>query len=753
MDDKVGVYICTGYGIGEALDIEALSKVAEDEYSVAVCKTIPGCGESDFDTIRSDVQSDGLNKIVLAAFSPRHDIGKEPFGSGVIVERVSLLEGVVWCQPPNDEDTQMMAEDYLRMGIVRVQKTQPLTPFEEHSQVDKTVMVVGGGIAGMTAALEAAQTGYTTILIEKSAELGGWMAKWHKSIPTRPPYRDLEETGVADLIARVEQNDKITVHTSTEIAGIEGGPGLFDVSFKSQNGNGEPVRVGSVVQATGWTPFEPEGLDHLGFKKFANVISNVQLEELAKAGKINRPSDGNAAKSAAFIQCGGSADADYLSFGSSISDLTMLKQALYVREQDSGSKAFVLYDHLRTPGQYEDFYKRAQEDHGIFLTKGDVKSVTENADKTLTLDVHDTMLGKHVTIDVDLVVLGLGMKPVSADSEAIRARVDAAAAVATAKEEGNTPQSAQLELLEQPEPDPSILHLGYRQGPDLPVLAHGYPDSHFICFPYETRRTGIYAAGCVRSPMDALSCREDATGAALKAIQCVEMTSRGEAVHPRSGDTSYPEFFLQRCTQCKRCTEECPFGVLNEDTKGTPLPNATRCRRCGVCLGACPERIVSFKDYSVEIISSMIKSVEIPDEFDEKPRILCLVCENDAGPALDMAAQHRLAYSAFVRIIPVRCLGSVNVVWVADALSRGFDGILMMGCKFGDDYQCHFIRGSELANQRGDNIKDKLTQLALENERVELHQVEISDWEKVPGIINDFAEVIEEVGMNPFKGM
>ena len=108
-------------------------------------------------------------------------------------------------------------------------------------------------------------------------------------------------------------------------------------------------------------------------------------------------------------------------------------------------------------------------------------------------------------------------------------------------------------------------------------------------------------------------------------------------MHPRWEDQSYPDFCLQRCTQCKRCTEECPFGTLDEDEKGTPMPNLTRCRRCGICLGACPERIISFKDYSVDIVSSMIKSVEIPDEFEEKPRLLGLLCENDAYPALDIA--------------------------------------------------------------------------------------------------------------------
>ncbi len=753
MEDKQGVYICTGCGIGDALDIEALKKVAESEYKVPVCKTISSCANGDFDTIRNDVQSEGLNKVVLAGCSSRVDFGIKPFGDGVMLERVNLREGVIWCQKPNDEDTQMMAEDYLRMGIVKSQKTQVVTPLEESKDINKTILIVGGGISGMTSALEAAKTGYDTILIEKEAELGGWMSKWHKTIPPRGPYDQLIDTGVADLIKEVESHPKITVHKSAELEKITGGPGLFDVSFKSNNGNIEPTRVGAIIQATGWELYEPERAAEYGYQKYANVISNVKMEELAKAGKIARPSDGKEVKKVAFLQCGGSTDEDYLSFTSSIIDITSLKQALYVREQDKNAKAFIFYDHLRTPGQYEDFYKRAQQDPGVFLTKGQIISVTEKDDHSLTVTVKDTMLGESVTVDVDLVVLGLGMKPVSADGEAIRAWRDAKAAVAKAEQEGNKPQPEILELSQQPSPGEPILNLGYRQGPDMPVLEFGYPDSHFICFPYETRRTGMYAVGCVRSPMDSQSCYEDAAGAALKAIQCVEMTSRGEAVHPRSGDQSYPEFFLQRCTQCKRCTEECPFGVLNEDMKGTPEPNSTRCRRCGVCMGACPERIISFKDYSVDMIGSMIKSVEVPDEFDEKPRVLLLACENDAYPALDMAAMKGMTYSPFVRIIPLRCLGSMNVVWVADALSRGFDGLILMGCKYGDDYQCHFIKGSELASKRGDNIKEKLQQLALENERVELHQIEIHDYEKIPAIIDNFMEVIEEVGMNPFKGM
>jgi quinone-modifying oxidoreductase subunit QmoB len=193
--------------------------------------------------------------------------------------------------------------------------------------------------------------------------------------------------------------------------------------------------------------------------------------------------------------------------------------------------------------------------------------------------------------------------------------------------------------------------------------------------------------------------------------------------------------------------------VLNEDAKGTPLPNATRCRRCGICLGACPERIISFKDYSIDIVASMIKAVEIPEEYEEKPRILGLLCENDAFPALDVLGQHRLRMNPYVRFIPVRCLGSVNVVWISEAISKGYDGVVLVGCKYGDDYQCHFVKGSELAFTRSENVRDKLKKLAVESERVELHQVEIADYEKLPRIFDDFMKVIDRYGMNPFKGM
>ncbi len=757
MEEKIGVFICSGYGIGEALDLDSLSAVATNEFSVPFCEVVETCEGPGLEAINKKIRAEGLTRVVIGGISPRR-FADNAFPEGVMVEPVGLREQVVWPLPPNDEDTQMAAEDYIRMYIAKVKGMQPLEPFQPEEEINKDILVVGGGIAGMTAAVEAADAGYGVRLVEKTDALGGWLAKQHKSIPTRTPFRDLEDTGIDGLIQAVESHGKIHVYTSAHTQEIVGAPGLFDVTLAS-TGNGKPegevvdrFRVGAIIQATGWKPKDPR--KDLPYGDLEDVVLNVDLEAMVKgAGKITRPSDGKEVRSIAFLQCGGCTQKEHHSYCSSICCMASLKQAMYLREADDDAKAFIFYEFMRTPGLYEDFYRRAQDDPGIFLTRGDVTEVARNGNGRLKVTAKDTMVGQEVEVEVDLVVLAAGMVPNAADGEAIRLLKDAKVTVVEGDSEAKKEAAAKtIEELGHHE-GREILNLAYRQGPDLPSLEYGFPDSHFICFPYESRRTGIYPTGAAREPMDGLGSREDATGAALKAIQCVEMTSRGEAVHPRAGDKSYPDFMMSRCTKCKRCTEECPFGVLNEEKDGTPLLQATRCRRCGTCMGACPERIISFKDFSVNIVNEMIKAVEVPEEWDEKPRILVLACENDAFPALDLLGQNGLKGNPWIRVIPIRCLGSMNTVWITQAMSAGYDGVILLGCKYGDDYQCHFIKGSELASVREKNVREKLEQMAMDVERVELHQLQIDEYHKLPGIFEKFDELIEEIGYNPFKGM
>jgi quinone-modifying oxidoreductase subunit QmoB len=168
-------------------------------------------------------------------------------------------------------------------------------------------------------------------------------------------------------------------------------------------------------------------------------------------------------------------------------------------------------------------------------------------------------------------------------------------------------------------------------------------------------------------------------------------------------------------------------------------------------MGACPERVISFENYSVETVGQQLKNIDMPDEFDEKPRILVLACENDAYPALDMATQNGKHLSPFARVIPVRCLGSINTIWVTDALNCGYDGIILMGCQQGENYQCHFVKGSETAHIRMRKVDDTLQLLNLEEDRVATYEVAITDIERTPQLINDMAETVERFGMSPFN--
>ncbi|HUA86535.1 MAG TPA: FAD-dependent oxidoreductase [Bryobacteraceae bacterium] len=712
MSDKVGVYICSGCGIGQCVDVARLHHLASDELRVPVVRTSPAFCLEDVQKIKDDIANDGVTGAVIAACSGRvnTDVFSLPPAS---VHRVNLREQVAWSQPPNTSETQSLAEDYLRMGVVKAQKTKPPQPYTQAGE--RTVLVVGGGVAGISAALSAANAGFTVVLVEKSAKLGGYAAALYKHFPNRPPYRTLGDPGIKTRISEAIAHPGIKTFLSSTVAGIAGQPGAFDVTIES-SGEKSQVRAGAVIMATGWKPYDAGQLTRYGLGMYPNVITSVTLEALAAGGKIVRPSDHRAVTTAAIILCEGPRDGKLVPYSGNVTSLVALKQAVVLREHNPQSSVFLFYQDMQTPGQYEYFYRSAQQDPGIMFSQGDIESVSQDEQGNIVLEASNTLLGGRVRIEADLLVLSTAMVP-------------------NLESQGT-----------------GTLNLVYLQGAELPQTQFGYADSHFICFPYETRRTGIYSAGCVRQPLDLESSARDGAAAALKAIQCIENSAAGAAVHPRSGDLTYPNFFMQKCTSCGRCSQECPFGAIELNEKKSPVLDPNRCRRCGICMGACPVQIISFSDYSVDMLSSMIRAVEIPEGDDEKLRILVLACENDAYPALDMAGINHLNCPANIRVLPVRCLGSVNSVLVADAVLRGFDGVALLGCKSGEDYQCHFIQGSQLLQKRMENIRETLNRSALEPERVEVREVAISDYMKLPLTLQAFTDTIKNLGPNPFKG-
>ena len=762
MAEKIGVYIDES-SVAPLLNAEELAAYVREKCGGAcpIVKAHKRLSSPDgVAMIKADVDAGEIDAVLICGTSPRVDWDVFTFGDKVLVDRVNLREFVtlsyknpdgsaVAAGGPIPAELRSMVQDYLRMGVVKLQKMSKPNP--ELPETNKTILVLGGGFTGLNAALAAAGAGAEVVIVEKSDKLGGRAAGLYKTFPMNYPYLEATDTGIDRLIGLVTGNSKIKVRLNTTLKLLAGAPAMYEATLAS-GGNEEKIAVGSVVLAAGWTPMETEALAPFGYGKLKNVVTSAEFEAMVKAGDIKRPSDGKAPGSVAFIvdvtklmeaataeavaeipaeeakaaeKKEGEEEAPtfnpiktpkHLAYSSELTSLVALKQANYVREKLPDAVAMIVYDNMMVPGINERYYRAAQDNPGIMLTKGTVTGVTEEG-TSLVVAAKDTLLGGEITLAADLVVLPTGLVPATAL-------------------------------------DPTI-NLLYRQGPAFPDLGlfDGFADSNYICFPYETRRTGIYAAGCVRQPMTMAQAREDAAGAALKAIQCVESASHGVAVHPRSGDLSYPVFNFVRCTQCKRCTEECPFGALDDDEKGTPKPNPTRCRRCGTCMGACPERVISFDNYNIDMIGSMIRECEIPPKIEDGgPRVFILACENDAYPALDMAAIRGQKWSPYVRIIPVRCLGSVNAIWVADAMSKGVDGVMLLGCKYGDDYQCHFVKGSEICNRRKENIAESLKRLGVEPERVEQYQVAIDEYDKVPDMIDQFMDMVLKIGPNPFKG-
>lgn len=756
MAGKIGVYF-DEQNIGGGLNLAALVEQTTKKWGdvTPVVKVVPVLARA-VEELRADIAAHGLDGVLLCGASPRVD--SDCYRLPVQVEHVNLREQCVLAYRNPDNSPvdphcapallEAMARDYVNMGVVKLQKSN----VPESAAITGTprILVIGGGWTGLTAAVEAAATGYEVVLLEKSDKLGGAVNNIPLGSPLGSPWTDLQPTNLANKIARVMSDGKIRVHCNAQMERLEGQPGEYTATFATPSGS-QSVSVGAVVLATGWVPLDQKFLAPMGLGKSDKVLDAASFGKLLVADKVrarrvafvlDTTMAEDAAKQAAAAAEAAASEASageaeptdeaaektfvkedlesirHLQYSNAVNSVGMLRLAHTLCEKNGDAcQAFILYKNMTIPGILERFYKKMQDRLGIMMTKADVTAV-QDAGTHMVVECKNTLLGMDFDLDVDMVVLPTGLVPTTAKDVTVG--------------------------------------FAYRQGPDFPDLQlfDGFTDSNYICFPYETRRTGVYAAGCVRQPLTLDACEEDARGAVLKAIQCIEAASHGVAVHPRSGDTSYPVFNFVRCTQCKRCTEECPFGALDDDEKGTPKPNPARCRRCGTCFGACPERVISFANYNIDQIGSMIREVQVPKDFKkEGPRVLILACENDAYPALDMAGARNHPWSPYCRIIPVRCLGSVNAIWVSDAMSKGYDGVMLLGCKYGDDYQCHFVKGSEICSRRKENIAETLNRLGVQPERVEQFEVAIDEYDKVPALIDSFVDRIMAMGPNPFKGM
>ena len=298
-DMKTAAYICKGCGIGERVDTAQMAKVATKEGKMHLVREHDFlCSAEGVQTIKDDIDKEGVTHAVIAACSRRAKTEAFYF-PGIALSRANIREGVIWAQPDTEEareTTQEMADDYLRMGCGELKKMLVMagSPVTAHA---KRLLVVGAGVSGLTAALEASRTGYQVVLVEKSAKLGGWTAELHRRMPFREPYAEPQDNGMAELIQEVTGDANIKVITNAVIAKTDGAPGRFKVEISVESGASVTEEIGAIIQATGFTTYDIAKLPELGGGKSPNVIDQASLEKLAKdaAAKgqpIRRPSDG-----------------------------------------------------------------------------------------------------------------------------------------------------------------------------------------------------------------------------------------------------------------------------------------------------------------------------------------------------------------------------------------------------------------------------------------------------------------------------
>jgi quinone-modifying oxidoreductase subunit QmoA len=406
-----------------------------------------------------------------------------------------------------------------------------------------SILVIGGGIAGMTTAIEAAEAGCNVILAERSPYLGGRVAQMNQYFPKLcPPACGLEIN-----FKRIKNNSSITIFPQATVNKLEGSPGNYEATLKvsprfvtdactlcgtcaeacpverpddfnygrattkaaylphamafparyvidrslcppgckacqeacqynavdlNQQAEEKTFKVAAVVAATGWKPYDASKIDNLGFGKYANVVTNVIMERLAApdgptGGKILRPSDDKEPQTVAFVQCAGSRDENHLPYCSAVCCAASLKQATYVRSLYPGAKIIIFYIDIRTPGRLEDFYTKVAADGNIELVKGKAAKVEEDPTTgDLLVTAEDVLNGRKNTVRVNLLVLATGIVP---------------------------------------------------QTDELPPGFH-FDEFRFLA-PHQGKE-GLYAAGCAGRPEEVSSAVQDATGAALKALQC-----------------------------------------------------------------------------------------------------------------------------------------------------------------------------------------------------------------------------------------
>jgi heterodisulfide reductase subunit A2 len=584
---KIGVFIChCGINIAGTIDVERVAAALRSYPGVAFTTTYKyTCSDPGQQIIRDAIHDYALDGAVVAACSPAmHEVtfrrtaaaaGLNPY----LLECANIREQCSWVHARDGARATDKALLTIQSMVEKVKRNEPLDPLS--LPLTKQVLVIGGGVAGLTAGLDLADAGYPVILVERSECLGGHMADLSGTYLNFAAAPDLLQR----RIARVLEHPNIQVLTHAQVQQVDGYVGNFQariewadtpgrvphlfgrpVDTSQQVGNsrqGERVSgtfdVGAIIAATGYTAYSLARLPEYGGGYVRDVVDGLTFESMLAPGhELRRPSDGRVPRAVVFIQCAGSRDPELgVPYCSKVCCMYTAKQAMLFKERVPDGQAYVFYIDIRSAGRgYDEYVQRAMSEYHTVYLRGKVSKIYRDGDKVIVWG-SDTLSGRAVEIAADLVVLATPM-----------AAADGAAELA------------------------QRLHIS--------ADADGfYNEAHPKLRPVESLTAGVFMAGAGQGPKDIPETVAQAGAAAAKVMQ---LFSRDEL----QAEPAIAQVAPDLCAACGLCVAACPYGARQIDALlHVATVNAALCQACGACAVACPNKATTVRNWTVGQVLAM----------------------------------------------------------------------------------------------------------------------------------------------------
>ncbi len=577
---RIGIFVChCGTNIAGTLDVErVVQEVAKFPEVVYAIDYKYMCSDPGQQLIREHVAEDRLDSVIVAACSPAmHETtfrrtaeaaGINPYQT----EIANIREQASWVHQKQQEAATNKAIEAIRTIVAKAHYNQSLTPY--YLPLVKRAVVVGGGIAGLQAAMDIADAGYPVVLVEKAGHLGGRMAELSGLYLNMDGAQKLLE----NKIETVANHPNIQVLTRAEV--VEGGGyvGNFLVKVEQRDGEGSAITpftvdAGAIVVATGYDLYDKSRLGEYGGGRYPDVIDGLQFEEMLRpdgptGGQIRRPSDGRVPREVAWVQCAGSRDPElHMPYCSKVCCMYVAKQAMAYKQQVPDGQATVFYIDIRSQGKgYEEFVQRAMEEHDVLYIRGKASKVWQEssaqgngAGQVVVWGV-DTLTGLPVEVEADLVVL----------------------ATAT------VPRAGAQELGRR-------LHAGTDE--------HGFfNEAHPKLRPVESLTAGVYLAGAAQFPKDIPETVAQASGAAAKVLS---LFSQPLMVQEPTIAYVDPEL----CSGCGLCIPACPYEARSMHAwQHIAVVNTALCQGCAACTMVCPNKACQVRNLTHQQILSMMEA-------------------------------------------------------------------------------------------------------------------------------------------------